>query len=162
MEVKEAIEYLEELMEEQFDEFGYHEIATEGVRDLLKTLEAENKAYRGMWGELKIDILRVKSDYWETTFEDVLNNIKVYETKYLGGKMIEGMEKAINQLNDNMFTDAILESLSIKNFMQADLNQHKDHIEKIAKLENMLRELIKSDDKQLINNEGDYVYEPNE
>jgi hypothetical protein len=53
--------------------------------DENKVLKKENKAYKGMWGELKIDILRVKSDYWETTFEDVLNNIKVYETKYLGG-----------------------------------------------------------------------------
>jgi hypothetical protein len=50
----------------------------------------------------------------------------------------------------------------IENFMIANIDLHKDHIEKIAKLEKMLSERIKSDDEELINNEGDYVYEPNE
>jgi hypothetical protein len=87
MEVDKAIEYLNLFKFKNLPKFKPELI------NLLKSLEAENKAlkkenkaYKGMWGELKIDILRVKSDYWETTFEDVLNNIKVYETKYLGGK----------------------------------------------------------------------------
>jgi hypothetical protein len=80
MDTKEAIEYLEELMEEQFDEFGYHEIATEGVRDLLKSLEAENKAlkpYKKMWTNLA---KKHKTD-WVGHFE-----IEELENKYLGGK----------------------------------------------------------------------------
>jgi hypothetical protein len=51
---------------------------------------------------------------------------------------------------------------AIKDFMRMSIDQHKDHIEKIAELEKMLSERIKSDDEELINNEGDYVYEPNE
>jgi len=77
MEVNEAIEYLNEIMEEQFDEFGYHEIATEGVRDLLKTLVAENKAYKGMWN----DLYEVASKF---NFFPMMEMDKI-ENKYLGG-----------------------------------------------------------------------------
>jgi hypothetical protein len=74
---------------------------------------------------------------------------------------IEEMEKAYKTFNDSK-VNTLGHRWGIEDFMEHCINLHKDHIEKIAKLENMLRELIKSDDKQLINNEGDYVYEPNE
>jgi len=73
-------------MEEQFDEFGYHEIATEGVRDLLKSLDSKNKAYEEMWKYLKMDY----GDCGLYYFRDVAENLGVvmneYENKYLGGE----------------------------------------------------------------------------
>ena len=82
MEVNEAIEYLNEIMEEQFDEFGYHEIATEGVRDLLKTLVAENKAYKGMWKMLN----GIANKETDTSFEsELFRTIEIIENHYLGG-----------------------------------------------------------------------------
>ena len=92
MEVNEAIEYLNEIMEEQFDEFGYHEIATEGVRDLLKILVAENKAYKGMWKTLKkivsdlghydLSVDCYHEEYGHTSIGVNMDNL---EQKYLGG-----------------------------------------------------------------------------
>ena len=43
MKIKDAIEYCEELMEEQFEEFGYHETALECIIELLKELKEIKK-----------------------------------------------------------------------------------------------------------------------
>lgn len=75
MDWKEAIEYCNELMEKQFDEFGDHEIALEGVRDLLK----RGKAYEEMWEYTKNHALSGIGD-------DVMENMEKKYKKYLEGK----------------------------------------------------------------------------
>jgi len=82
---------------------------------------------------------------------------------------IEEMEKQIDILIKE--TEILIDEASpensydfvtlkaIKDFMRMSIDLHKDHIEKIARLEKMLSTLIKKEDRELLD---ESYYEPNE
>ena len=52
MKIKEAIEYCKETMDDQIEEFGYRDIAIEGIISLLK----RGEKYEAMWQTLLEDL----------------------------------------------------------------------------------------------------------
>ena len=83
MEVKEAIKFLEELKTIIQDDDNNLNLTDYGYKkmdmtiDLLKSLEAENKAYKGMWAELKNHL-----NHWSKT-KHIGQSMEELEQKYL-------------------------------------------------------------------------------
>jgi len=73
---------------------------------------------------------------------------------------IEEMEKIFNELISSYGNKSYFRN-RITDFMSYCIDQHKDHLDKIVQLEQQIAELIKTNDKELLNENGDYPYEPN-